>query len=69
MVTINDAATPTISNATQEFCEFDDSTVADLTDAVNETGNITWYDSADGDNALNRRNTTSRWFSILCYSV
>ncbi|WP_170106659.1 gliding motility-associated C-terminal domain-containing protein [Christiangramia gaetbulicola] len=51
-VTINDAATPTISNSTQEFCEFDDATVADLTDAVNETGNITWYDTADGDNAL-----------------
>ncbi|QYA25369.1 gliding motility-associated C-terminal domain-containing protein [Gramella sp. MT6] len=51
-VTVNDAATPTISNTTQEFCEFDDATIADLTAEVNETGDITWYDSADGDNAL-----------------
>ncbi|MCB7481244.1 gliding motility-associated C-terminal domain-containing protein [Christiangramia sediminis] len=52
-VTINDAATPTISNTTQEFCEFDDATIADLTELINETGTITWYDSADGDNAIN----------------
>ena len=52
-VTINDAATPTIANTTQEFCEFDDATIADLTELINETGTITWYDSADGDNALN----------------
>lgn len=52
-VTINDADTPTISNTTQEFCEFDDATIADLTELINETGTITWYDSADGDNALN----------------
>ena len=52
-VTVNDAATPTISNTTQEFCLYDDATIANLTAELNETGNITWYDSADGDNALN----------------
>lgn len=52
-VNINDAATPTISDTTPEFCSFDDATIADLTDLINETGTITWYDSEDGDNALN----------------
>ncbi|WP_300434216.1 gliding motility-associated C-terminal domain-containing protein [Christiangramia sp.] len=51
-VNINDAATPTISDANPTFCEFNDPTVADLTDLINETGTITWYDSEDGDNAL-----------------
>ena len=51
-VTVNDADTPTISNTTLEFCDFDDPTVADLSAEINESGTITWYDSADGDNAL-----------------
>ena len=51
-VNVNDTDTPTISSTTQEFCEFDDATIADLTDLIEETGTITWYDSADGDNAL-----------------
>ncbi|MDR5591734.1 gliding motility-associated C-terminal domain-containing protein [Christiangramia sp. SM2212] len=51
-VTINDADTPTISEMNPSFCEFDDATIADLTDMINEAGTITWYDSADGDNAL-----------------
>ncbi|SDS05009.1 gliding motility-associated C-terminal domain-containing protein [Christiangramia echinicola] len=51
-VTVNDADTPTISDSTLEFCDFDDPTVADLSAEINETGTITWYDSADGDNAL-----------------
>ena len=51
-VNINDADTPSISTTTQEFCEYDDATVGDLTDQINETGTITWYDSADGSNSL-----------------
>jgi len=50
-VNINDADTPTISD-NESFCSFNDPTIADLTDKINETGTITWYDSEDGSNAL-----------------
>jgi len=50
-VNINDADTPTISD-NESFCTFNDPTIADLTDKINETGTITWYDSEDGNNAL-----------------
>ncbi|WP_162430898.1 gliding motility-associated C-terminal domain-containing protein [Christiangramia aestuarii] len=51
-VTVDDVETPTISNTTQEFCEFDDAIIADLTEEVNGTGAITWYDAAEGGNIL-----------------
>ena len=51
-VTVNDADTPTISNTTLEFCDFEDPTIADLSAEIIESGAITWYDSADGDNDL-----------------
>ncbi|SDS55043.1 gliding motility-associated C-terminal domain-containing protein [Gramella sp. MAR_2010_147] len=66
-VTINDAATPTISETNPTFCEFDDATLADLTDLINETGTVTWYDSADGDNALN--NGTSLQNGVTYYAT
>ncbi|MGJ8667527.1 MAG: hypothetical protein ACSHW7_14245, partial [Patiriisocius sp.] len=45
---INDAATPTTDNTTQEFCAIDNPTIADL--QTNEP-NITWYDAPNGGNA------------------
>src|SRR5690606_1211152 len=46
-VTINDTATPTTNDDTQEFCAVDQPTVADL--QVNEP-NVTWYDAPTGGN-------------------
>ncbi|WP_449528481.1 Ig-like domain-containing protein, partial [Flavobacterium beibuense] len=48
-VNVNDAATPTTTNATQDFCQVDMPTIADI--QVNEAG-VTWYDTATGDNML-----------------
>ncbi len=44
-VNIDDAATPTTTDATQDFCAVDMPTVADI--QVNETG-VIWYDAATG---------------------
>ncbi|AWG24164.1 gliding motility-associated C-terminal domain-containing protein [Flavobacterium kingsejongi] len=44
-VILNDAATPTTTDPTQEFCVINAPTVADL--QVNET-NVTWYDALTG---------------------
>lgn len=52
-VTINDPGTPTIDNTSLSFCQYDDATVADLSDAVDQTSNVTWYASADGTEPLN----------------
>ncbi|TBW27415.1 gliding motility-associated C-terminal domain-containing protein [Gramella sp. KN1008] len=51
-VTISDPGTPTIDDANPSFCEYDDPTIADLNDAVDQTSNVTWYSSADGTEAL-----------------
>lgn len=51
-VIINDGATPTIDNSALSFCEYDDATVLDLTDAIDQTDNITWYDAATGGEML-----------------
>ncbi|MUP46631.1 gliding motility-associated C-terminal domain-containing protein [Gramella sp. BOM4] len=51
-VTINDPGTPTIDDANPVFCEYDDATIADLNDAVDQTSNVTWYSSADGTESL-----------------
>lgn len=48
-VNINDAATPTTDDATQDFCLIDSPTVADI--QVNETG-VIWYDAATGGNVV-----------------
>ncbi|WP_129751695.1 gliding motility-associated C-terminal domain-containing protein [Flavobacterium beibuense] len=48
-VTINDAATPTTTDTTQDFCQVDMPTVADI--QVNETG-VAWYDAATGGNLI-----------------
>ncbi|WP_330442769.1 Ig-like domain-containing protein [Flavobacterium sp. C4GT6] len=48
-VNVNDAATPTTTNATQDFCQVDMPTVADI--QVNEAG-VVWYDAATGGNML-----------------
>ena len=47
-VTINDPGTPTIDDTNQTFCKYDDATIADLNDAVEQTSNVSWYDSAEG---------------------
>ncbi|WP_373057146.1 gliding motility-associated C-terminal domain-containing protein [Zunongwangia sp. H14] len=52
MVAINDAPTPTINTNDLELCVYDDNTLENLSAAINETGTITWYSSAEGDNAL-----------------
>ncbi|AVR44174.1 hypothetical protein C7S20_02215 [Christiangramia fulva] len=52
-VTINDPGTPTIDNASLSFCEYDDPKVADLSSAVDQTSNVTWYASVDSTDPLN----------------
>ncbi|MDT0647459.1 gliding motility-associated C-terminal domain-containing protein, partial [Zunongwangia sp. F260] len=52
MVAINDAPTPTIDQSQLELCEFDDNTLLDLNAAINEPGDIRWYASEDGSDAL-----------------
>ncbi|MBZ9728450.1 gliding motility-associated C-terminal domain-containing protein [Salegentibacter sp. JZCK2] len=51
MVNIVDSPAPTISSD-YELCEFDDPTIADLTAEINESGEVTWYDSAQSMTAL-----------------
>ncbi|TDN93466.1 gliding motility-associated-like protein [Salegentibacter sp. 24] len=53
MITVNivDSPAPTISTD-YELCEFDNPTLAELTAEINETGEVTWYDSADSMTAL-----------------
>lgn len=51
-VTINDPGTPTIDDANPSFCEYDDATIADLNDAVDQTSNVTWYATAEGTEPL-----------------
>lgn len=48
-VNINDAATPTTNDVTQDFCAADNPTVANI--SVNEVG-VTWYDAAMGGNVI-----------------
>ncbi len=48
-VTVTTVATPTTTNATQQFCSFSAATVGDL--QVNEPG-ITFYDAATGGNIV-----------------
>ncbi len=47
-VTLNTTASPTTSNATQDFCIQDNPTIADL--STNE-GSVTWYNQASGGTA------------------
>jgi len=51
-VNINNIEAPTTSSSNPSFCEFNDPTIADLTDLINENGTVTWYDTEDGDNVL-----------------
>ena len=51
-VSISDPGTPTIEDANQTFCQFDDPTIADLNDAIDQTSNVTWYASADSTDPL-----------------
>ena len=48
-VLVNDAATPTTNNATQEFCSYHNPTLADI--QINEAG-VIWYANATGGTAL-----------------
>ncbi|MBI6115570.1 T9SS type B sorting domain-containing protein [Salegentibacter maritimus] len=50
-VNIVDSPAPTI-NSDYELCTFDDPTLSDLSDEINEAGTITWYDAADSMTAL-----------------
>ncbi|MDT0651620.1 gliding motility-associated C-terminal domain-containing protein, partial [Autumnicola edwardsiae] len=52
MVAINDAPAPTIDQSQLELCEFEDYTLLDLNAAINEPGDIRWYASEDGSDAL-----------------
>jgi len=51
MVNIVDSPAPTISSD-YELCAFDNPTLTDLTAEINETGEVTWYESADSMTAL-----------------
>ncbi|APG61138.1 gliding motility-associated C-terminal domain-containing protein [Christiangramia salexigens] len=50
-VFVGDAATPTIDNTNQTFCKYDDATIADLTAALNENSNITWFETENGNDS------------------
>lgn len=52
MVNIVDSPAPTISSS-YELCESNNPTISDLTAEINETGEVTWYDSANSATALN----------------
>ncbi|WP_081208793.1 gliding motility-associated C-terminal domain-containing protein [Salegentibacter sediminis] len=56
-VTVNDSPAPTISSTNLEFCDADNPTIADLNAEIVESGEITWYDSEDGTNALGTSTT------------
>ena len=51
-VTVNDPGTPTIAASEFEICEYDERTVAYLTDGITSGGDITWYDAAEGGSAI-----------------
>ncbi|MCM8567788.1 gliding motility-associated C-terminal domain-containing protein [Gramella jeungdoensis] len=51
-VSISDPGTPTIDDANPSFCEYDDPTIEDLNEAVDQTSNVTWYSSEDGTEPL-----------------
>ncbi|PRX40189.1 gliding motility-associated C-terminal domain-containing protein [Salegentibacter salegens] len=55
-VNIVDSPAPTISSD-YELCEFDNPTIAALTAEINESGEVTWYDSADSMTALSNNAT------------
>ncbi|MDR9456382.1 MAG: gliding motility-associated C-terminal domain-containing protein [Salegentibacter sp.] len=56
-VSVNDSPAPTISSTNLEFCDADNPTIAELTAEIVESGDITWYDSEDGTNALGTSTT------------
>ncbi|WP_037319165.1 gliding motility-associated C-terminal domain-containing protein [Salegentibacter sp. Hel_I_6] len=51
MVNIVDSPAPTISSD-YELCEFDNPTISDLTAEINESGEVTWYNSAESMDPL-----------------
>jgi gliding motility-associated-like protein len=55
-VNIVDSPAPTISS-NYKLCEFDNPTIAALTAEINESGEVTWYDSADSMTALSNNAT------------
>ncbi|MGY5848996.1 gliding motility-associated C-terminal domain-containing protein [Salegentibacter sp. F14] len=57
IVSVNDSEAPTISSTNLEFCDADNPTIADLNSEIMESGEITWYDSEDGTNALGTSTT------------
>ncbi len=56
-VSVNDSPAPTISSTNLEFCDADNPTIAELTAEIVESGEITWYGSEDGTNALGTTTT------------
>ncbi|MFC4026112.1 gliding motility-associated C-terminal domain-containing protein [Zunongwangia endophytica] len=51
-VTVNDPETPVIDDSDFQICEFDERTISYLTDGITSGGEITWYDSEEGGQAL-----------------
>ena len=51
-ITVNDPGTPTIDPSEFQICEYDERTVAYLTDGITSSGDITWYDAAEGGSAI-----------------
>src|SRR5690606_14773847 len=52
VVTLTEAAAPTLAANGNVFCEFDNPTIADLAANVTAAGTITWYDAASGGNVV-----------------
>jgi len=63
-VQINDAPTPTTNDATQEFCQSTNPTIASI--QVNETG-VIWYDSSTGGTVVASTTplTTGTYYGVL----
>ncbi|MFL1010745.1 gliding motility-associated C-terminal domain-containing protein [Flavisericum labens] len=61
--TISDAATPTLDDASEEYCINDGPTVLDLANNIVEydsnTNNVIWYDAATGDSIISVSETLS----------
>ncbi|WP_411766767.1 gliding motility-associated C-terminal domain-containing protein [Winogradskyella sp. A3E31] len=72
VVTINDAPTPTLIDATADYCINDNPTIADLTSNIAENSSpdydVIWYDASTGGNAISSGSTLSNgdtYYAVL----
>ncbi|XCF06681.1 gliding motility-associated C-terminal domain-containing protein [Tamlana crocina] len=61
VATVNDAPTPTLENASEDYCINDNPTILDLSNNILEydsnTDNVVWYDVATGGSTLSESET------------